>query len=125
MAIQTTLADVTQCVTTLRRHIASALTLSMLALCSATSHAADYTIAPGPLGKVLAEFGAQSGVLLSFDPQQLQGRQSPGLQGDYSVQEGFATLLAGTGLQEVADSQGRYQLHDANQGVMTLDLIKV
>ena len=80
---------------------------------------------PGPLGKVLAEFGAQSGVLLSFDPQQLQGRQSPGLQGDYSVQDGFATLLAGTGLQEVADSQGRYQLHDANQGVMTLDLIKV
>ncbi|MND70631.1 Ferrichrome receptor FcuA precursor [compost metagenome] len=57
----------------------------------------NYSIAPGPLGDVLAQFAAMSGVPLSFDAKLLNDRTSPGLQGSYSVQSGFAQLLQGSG----------------------------
>lgn len=56
-----------------------------------------YSIAPGPLGDVLAQFAATSGVPLSFDSKLLNDRHSDGLQGSYTVQSGFAHLLQGTG----------------------------
>ncbi|MGH8466356.1 MAG: TonB-dependent receptor plug domain-containing protein, partial [Pseudomonas sp.] len=57
----------------------------------------DYSIAPGPLGDTLAQFAALSGVPLSFDANLLNARQSPGLQGHYTVEAGFARLLEGSG----------------------------
>ncbi|SHF70205.1 Secretin and TonB N terminus short domain-containing protein [Lampropedia hyalina DSM 16112] len=57
----------------------------------------DYAIPAGRLSDALAQFAAASGVALSFDPQALQGQQSTGLQGSYTVQQGFARLLDGTG----------------------------
>ncbi|NWE77190.1 TonB-dependent receptor [Pseudomonas yamanorum] len=59
--------------------------------------ARSYNIAPGPLGNVLAQFAALSGVPLSFDSTLLNDQQSPGLQGSYSAQSGFAQLLQGSG----------------------------
>ncbi|MFK7702331.1 TonB-dependent receptor [Pseudomonas caspiana] len=71
---------------------------STLAADATTSTAAqDYAIAPGPLGHVLAQFAALAGVPLSFDASLLNNRQSNGLKGSYTVQAGFAQLLAGTG----------------------------
>lgn len=57
----------------------------------------SYDIAPGPLSDVLAQFAAMSGVPLSFDATLLNGRRSPGLQGSYSAESGFARLLRGSG----------------------------
>ncbi|MGE8464725.1 TonB-dependent siderophore receptor [Pseudomonas putida] len=58
-----------------------------------------YDIAPGPLGPMLNRFAKEAGVLLSFDAALTQGRQAPGLQGRFSVEQGFAQLLAGSELQ--------------------------
>ncbi|MDF0733086.1 TonB-dependent siderophore receptor [Pseudomonas entomophila] len=60
-----------------------------------------YDIAPGPLVTTLNRFARESGVLLSFDAALTQGRQSGGLRGRFSLEQGFAQLLAGSGLQAV------------------------
>lgn len=75
-----------------------------------TSAKRNYALAAGKLSDVLAEFAALSGVQLVFEPQQLEGLQSQPLQGQYSVQDGFAHLLAGTTYEAVATSGGRYVL---------------
>lgn len=70
----------------------------------------NYTLAAGKLSEVLAEFAALSGVQLVYDPQQLAGLQSQRLQGQYSVQGGFAQLLAGTSYEAVRTANNRYVL---------------
>lgn len=69
-----------------------------------------YAIQPGKLSDVLAEFAAASGVLLVFDPQRLAGRQSEGLQGSFSVRDGFARLLRGSGYEAVDAGDAGYAL---------------
>ncbi|AZD09429.1 Ferrichrome-iron receptor [Pseudomonas chlororaphis] len=70
---------------------------------AATRH---YQIAPGPLSQVLAQFAVSAGVPLAFDPALLGQRQSNGLQGDFSVQDGFARLLEGSGFTLVSGDNG-------------------
>ncbi|MBH3392839.1 TonB-dependent siderophore receptor [Pseudomonas putida] len=77
---------------------------------SAAEAARSYTIAAGPLGAVLSRFASDAGVVLSFEAELTQGKRSPGLQGTYSVEQGFARLLAGTELQVMAASNGNYVL---------------
>ncbi len=57
-----------------------------------------YALPPGPLGRVLSSFAAESGILLSFDPKLTEGIDTQGLTGNYSTEEGFAVLLSGTDL---------------------------
>ena len=61
-----------------------------------------YEIPAGPLSEVLNEFSRRAGITLSSTPAQTQGRQSVGLKGDYSAEQGFTRLLEGTGLQAVS-----------------------
>lgn len=77
---------------------------------SAAEAARSYAIAAGPLGAVLSRFASDAGVVLSFEAELTQGKRSPGLQGTYSVEQGFARLLAGTDLQVMAASNGNYVL---------------
>ncbi|MHC6226881.1 TonB-dependent siderophore receptor [Pseudomonas sp. X10] len=70
----------------------------------------SYDISPGPLADVLAQFAVSASVPLSFDPSLLRGQQSQGLQGSYSVQEGFARLLAGSGYSLLGTDSGGYTL---------------
>jgi len=67
----------------------------------------NYIIAPGPLGNVLAQFAALAGVQLSFDAA-LATVQSPGLNGVYTVQSGFAQLLRNTGHELVDLKDGSF-----------------
>ncbi|WP_050460973.1 TonB-dependent siderophore receptor [Herbaspirillum autotrophicum] len=67
----------------------------------------NYNIAPGPLGNVLAQFAALAGVQLSFDAA-LATVQSPGLNGVYTVQSGFAQLLRNTGHELVDLKDGSF-----------------
>ncbi|MFJ3076620.1 TonB-dependent siderophore receptor [Pseudomonas sp. NPDC087029] len=75
--------------------------------------ARSYHIAGGPLADVLARFAASAGVALSFDPALLKGAQSSGLDGSYSVADGFARLLAGSGYSLIATDSGGYTLAPA------------
>jgi outer membrane receptor for ferric coprogen and ferric-rhodotorulic acid len=70
----------------------------------------SFSIAAGPLAQVVALYAHQAGVALSFDAAQLGQRQSPGLRGSYTLEDGFARLLEGTSLQAVRESGGVYTL---------------
>ncbi|MBD9457895.1 TonB-dependent siderophore receptor [Pseudomonas sp. PDM05] len=84
---------------------------------SATQH---YSIAAGPLDNVLSQFAARANVILSFSPQQTAHLRSPGLDGDYSTEQGFALLLRESGLQAVAQAPDSYVLQAAPTGELTL-----
>lgn len=72
--------------------------------------AAAFDIAPGPLAQVVAQYAGSAGVALSFDAARLQGLQSPGLQGRYSIDAGFAQLLSGSGRRAERQANGAYML---------------
>ncbi|MCW2269568.1 Ferripyoverdine receptor precursor [compost metagenome] len=92
--------------------------LPMLAMLPAQAQAQSastaFQIAPGPLGTTLSLFATRANITLSFDARQTQGRQSAGLQGNYSVEEGLARLLQGSGLQAQRQSNGGYVLVPVN-----------
>ena len=69
-----------------------------------------FNVAAGPLPEALTALAAQAGIALSFDPTSLANKQSQGLRGEYSLQQGFARLLAGTGYELVEVSGGEYML---------------
>lgn len=57
----------------------------------------SYTIPAGPLAGALNRYAQQSGVAIVIDAARVQGLSTAGLQGSYSVDEGFAVLLRGSG----------------------------
>ncbi len=59
--------------------------------------AKQYAIPAGPLGTVLTRFAAEAGVLLSFDPAAVAGKNAPALKGAYTVDDGFRTILQASG----------------------------
>jgi len=69
-----------------------------------------YRIPGGTLSTTLSQFAAESGVLLSADAALAEGKSSKGLQGSYSVEDGFNTLLAGSGLEVKKTSSGGYKI---------------
>lgn len=83
----------------------------------------EYALGGGPLGEVLARFAAESGVVLSFDAARTAGKRSAGLRGRYAVDQGFAALLAGSGLKASEVSPGHYAL--VNDDVYSLDATTV
>ena len=82
----------------------------------------NYAISAGQLSDVLAQFAAASGVQLVFDPAMLTGLSSNGLQGSYTVREGFLRLLAGSGYGLVETGHGNYSLHRATAAGNTITL---
>lgn len=72
--------------------------------------AQQFDLAGGSLAEVIGRFSGAVGVTLTFDAGELRSIQSPGLKGRYTVEEGFARLLAGSGMEAVATAPGRYVL---------------
>ena len=79
----------------------------------------SYRIPAGPLGRALSTYAAQAGVMLSFDPALTEHKTSPGLYGDFSLQDGFARLLAGSGLRVFQLENGSYSLREADNNPAT------
>ncbi|MBD8190956.1 TonB-dependent siderophore receptor [Pseudomonas fluorescens] len=79
-----------------------------------------YTIAAGRLDNALSQFAAKANVILSFSPQQTASLSTPGLEGDYSVEQGFALLLQTSGLLAVVQAPGSYVLQAVPSGQLTL-----
>lgn len=79
---------------------ASTLGVSAYAQTDSQQHASVlFDIAPGPLGQVLTRFAEQSGLRLIVASDVLADQQSPGLHGNYELDQGLAQLLDDKGLQ--------------------------
>ncbi|MEH6493282.1 TonB-dependent receptor [Halopseudomonas sp.] len=85
----------------------------------------SFTVPAGNLGAALTRFAGQAGVSLSVDPALLSGRRTSGLNGDYSVDEGFARLLQGSGLQLRSVGDAAYTLVPAAQTEGTLEMAPI
>ncbi|MEZ2295099.1 TonB-dependent siderophore receptor [Variovorax sp. RCC_210] len=72
-----------------------------------------YDIPAGALGPALSRYAAEAGVTLSFESALTEGRSTAGLRGSHAVPEGFARLLANTGLEAVPHEGGGYTLRRA------------
>lgn len=115
-----------------------AVTVTHAAEPAAAAVPRQYAIGAGALGDVLAQYAALAGAQLVFDPTLLSGLKSPGLQGSYSVREGFAKLLSDSGYEAVAQTGGSFVLRKVvqvlpasatpvgatNQPVKTLSVLK-
>ncbi len=88
------------------------------AAAQAASH--TFNITAGPLGEALNQFARQAGITLASTPDQTQGKQSTGLQGNYSVEQGLRTLLAGSGLQASSADGNSFILQAAQDQAMIL-----
>jgi len=96
---------------------------------NAVQGAADriyYSIAPGPLGGVLSQFASHSGVVLSFPASLTEGLHSEGLDGRYTIEQGFSRLLSGSGLQVSRHGPSDFVLQNVpDEGVRILDALEV
>jgi len=70
----------------------------------------SFNIPPGPLGEVLNRYASAAGVAITFNAALTEGRQSPGVNGSYTVAQGFAQLLHGSGLEVRQSGPTRYAL---------------
>lgn len=69
-----------------------------------------YKISAGPLGNALTSYASQSGVVLSFDPALTQNKQTLGIDGAYTLQQGFDALLQGNDLVVVRGDSNNFIL---------------
>lgn len=86
---------------------------------AAQSAARSYRIPAGPLAENLSRFADNAGVTVLFDATLVGQRRGAGLNGEYSVADGFARLLAGSGLAARERSPGVFVLQPAPQAGVT------
>ncbi|SDO55391.1 iron complex outermembrane recepter protein [Pseudomonas arsenicoxydans] len=102
-------------------HLSLLLSLSACPLFITAGWADDasrrsYQVPAGSLDAALTRFAGLAGVNLSMDPSLVSGRNSPGLSGEFAVEEGFARLLQGSGLQLQSVGEQSYILTPAPEG---------
>jgi len=92
----------------------STMSLSNIAIADddTTDNASNkkYAIPAGPLGKAISSYAADNGMRLTFEPSLAEGKTTQGLQGEYTVNEGFSKLLDNSGLEVIDDQDGGYFL---------------
>ncbi|CAB3701492.1 Ferrichrome outer membrane transporter/phage receptor [Achromobacter deleyi] len=88
-----------------------------------TVHSVD--VGPGRLTDVLNRYALQAGVLLAGDSRLTDALHSDGLRGAYTVEAGFAALLARHGLQAQRGASGSWSLRTVPQGISTLAPVTV
>ncbi|TBU76152.1 TonB-dependent siderophore receptor [Phytopseudomonas daroniae] len=87
---------------------------------------AHYQIEAGSLTQALNRFAAEAGVTLQFAPELTRGLSAPGLHGQFSIEEGLAALLAGSGLRALRHGDGIYVLSPrAESGALELGATNV
>ncbi len=89
-----------------------------------------YDIPAGSLGEVLSTFAGQSGINISFHPEQTAGLQGAAMRGSYTVEQGLAFLLRDTPLEAVRQGKDVYHLQlrprlDTSASVTALDAVQV
>ncbi|WP_170235472.1 TonB-dependent siderophore receptor [Verticiella sediminum] len=76
-------------------------------------HAVD--IPAGPLAEAINRFSVASGASIAFDAGPLAQVRTDGLRGSYTVEEGLARLLAGSGYEAVPRGAAGYALRPVAQ----------
>lgn len=79
----------------------------------ALATAQTYDIPAGPLAPALRSLASSANVLLTFTPDQTNGRTTNGINGQYTPQDALSALLAGTDLEAVQLSNGAYVLRSS------------
>lgn len=85
----------------------------------------QYDIPAGPLSQVLNRFSTESGIFISGATELAEGKRSPGLQGDYAVEEGLRQILTGSGLDYRIGASGTVTLSTLNNDSQRLSSITV
>lgn len=88
----------------------------------------SYSIPAGDLNETLARFASEAQVSIAAAPELLKGRRSPGLDGEFTVGDALARLLAGTGLQAMTQGAASFTLQPIPTGEsssVTLAPVKV
>lgn len=102
---------------------ASAFAAEPLPAAKAAAH--KFNIPAGLLSSAIARFVAESGTYVSANGALTDGKHSQGVQGNLSAQDALSRLLAGTGLEAVAQTNGSYVLRVAPIVATTLPAVNV
>lgn len=97
-------------------------TLSSVSVQAATLDTRRYAIPAGPLETSLKHFAQTAGITLPFDPALVQGKQAPALRGEFAIEDGLHTLLAGSGLGSAQASGGHWLLFPVTDQNAALEL---
>ena len=89
------------------------------------SHKRYYTIAAGSLVSVLNSFAEQAGIFLAGHNDLASDKRSPGLDGEFTEQQGLQQLLQGSGLQAQPQGDRGYVLKAAPEGSLELDATNI
>ncbi|MFJ4068431.1 TonB-dependent siderophore receptor [Pseudomonas sp. NPDC089996] len=104
-----------------RAAVAISLSSSLLAATNVHAEAVNYSIAAGSLANAVSQFANASGVAVNFSNEEVANLRSEGLRGNYDLEQGFAQLLRGSGLQALQAGDKRYMLvHPSQDGSMEL-----
>ncbi|WP_417499190.1 TonB-dependent siderophore receptor [Methylophaga sp.] len=85
----------------------------------------SFNVSAGDLATALNQFGRQAGILLSFSPELTATYKTSGLKGKYPINEGLQTLLRGTPLSVVQQSETSYRLTQSNDKSADLPVVTV
>ena len=86
----------------------------------------SFKIPAGPVGAAITRFSGEAGVVVSFDANLAAGRNTSGLNGVYSIEQGFAVLLKGSGLHAQKIDERTYLVSRLEQdGPMNLGPVRV
>ncbi|MDT4329083.1 TonB-dependent siderophore receptor [Methylomonas sp. MED-D] len=108
--------------------LASALTASVVAQGEEITNRKSYHIGGGSLGQALSQFARDAGILFTGESKLTDGKTSKGLDGEYTVEEGFRKLLAGSGLTYTITDDNSVAIKVAGPGsdaASTLPAVKV
>ncbi len=112
--------------------LVSVLTVSVAANAESTNNTGSvkrsYHISGGSLSQALRQFATNSGLLFSAEAKLTDGKTTAGLDGEYTVEEGFKKLLAGSGLTYTFtdDNSVAIKLADSKSDtVLNLPAVKV
>lgn len=108
--------------------LASALTASVAAQGEEITNRKSYHIGGGSLGQALSQFARDAGILFTGESKLTDGKTSKGLDGEYTVEEGFRKLLAGSGLTYTITDDNAVAIKVAESGsdaASTLPAVKV
>lgn len=100
--------------------LALGLIVAVLLIATAGADSAEpqvrhYRIPAGPLAPALNRFALEAGVVMYFDPALASGKTTDGLDGAYTVREGFVALLRGTGLEVRAEEPEGYTVRASGE----------
>ncbi|PCJ29296.1 MAG: TonB-dependent receptor [Gammaproteobacteria bacterium] len=116
--------------TSLTLAIQLAISTALFAVFSPLSWAADttsqiaarhYSISQGSLDQVLSDFAIKADIDLAINASLTAGKQSRGVQGDYSLNGALNHILTGSGLTAQQLENGRYVI----KAIQTFDTINI